>query len=132
VSRHSPEHAQRAGGSVFFQPSFRAFSAGRIHTARVSTRGTVRSERLSPSGPPIESSQARSTIRLIIDSDADDFRDARGGQSVTLQLDGFAWETLAEQSAQMGVSVEELATHAIMYYVADLDSGRIARRIPAA
>jgi hypothetical protein len=100
--------------------------------ARVPVRGTVRSERLSPSGPPIESSQARSTIRLIIDSDADDFRDARGGQSVTLQLDGFAWETLAEQSAQMGVSVEELATHAIMYYVADLDSGRIARRIPAA
>jgi hypothetical protein len=96
-------------------------------------RGTVRSQRLSPSGPPIESSgQARSTIRLIIDSDADDFRDARGVQSVTLQLDGFAWETLAEQSAQMGVSVEELATHAIMYFVADLDSGRIARRIPAA
>jgi len=51
-------------------------------------------------------------------------------QSLTLQLDGFAWETIAEQSAQMGVSVEELATHAIMYYVADLDSGRIARRIP--
>jgi hypothetical protein len=82
--------------------------------------------------PPSESSQARSRIRLIIDTDADDLRDARGAQSVTLQLDGFAWETIAEQSAQMGVSVEELATHAIMYYVADLDSGRIARRIPAA
>lgn len=117
---------------MVFQPSFRGFSAGPARTARVPMRGTVRSERLSPSGPPIESSQARSKIRLIIDSDADDFRDARGVQSITLELGGFAWETLAEQSAQMGVSVEELATHAIMYYVADLDSGRIARRIPAA
>jgi hypothetical protein len=87
---------------------------------------------LSPNGPPIESSQARSAFRLIIDADEVDLRDVRGVQSVTLQIDGFAWETLAEQSAQMGVSVEELATHAIMYYVADLDSGRIARRIPAA
>ena len=69
---------------------------------------------------------------MVIDADAEDFRDARAVQNVALQLDGFAWETLAEQSAQMGVSVEELATHAIMYYVADLDSGRIARRIPAA
>jgi hypothetical protein len=95
-------------------------------------RGTVRSERLSTSGPPTGCGQARSAIRLIIDTDAADFGDARGLQSLTLQLDGFAWETLAEQSVQMGVSVEELATHAIMYYVADLDSGRIARRIPAA
>lgn len=93
-------------------------------------RCTVRSERLSSSGPPTEGSQARSTIRLIIDTDAEDFRLARGVQTLTLQLDGFAWETIAEQSAQMGVSVEELATHAIMYYVADLDSGRIARRVP--
>ena len=67
---------------------------------------------------------------MTIDTDAEDFSHARGVQSLTLQLDGFAWETIAEQSAQMGVSVEELATHAIMYYVADLDSGRIARRIP--
>jgi len=132
VSRQCPEHAQRARGIVVFQPSFRAFSLNRIRSTRVPTRCTVRSERLSPSGPPIDCTQARSTIRLIIDNDGEDFRDARGVQSVTLQLDGFAWETLAEQSAQMGVSVEELATHAIMYYVADLDSGRIARRIPAA
>ena len=95
-------------------------------------RCTVRSERLSPNGPPFESSQARSAFRLIIDTDDEDFRHARGVQTLTLQLDGFAWETIVEQSAQMGVSVEDLATHAIMYYVADLDSGRIARRIPVA
>jgi len=117
---------------VFFPPSFRVFSAASIHAARVPARGVVRSERLSSSGPPTDGSQARSTIRLIIDTDAEGFHNARGVHSLTLQLDGFAWETIAEQSAQMGVSVEELATHAIMYYVADLDSGRIARRVPVA
>lgn len=47
-----------------------------------------------------------------------------------LQLDGFASKAVAEQSAQLGVSVEEFATFAVLYYLADLDSGRVARQIP--
>jgi hypothetical protein len=47
-----------------------------------------------------------------------------------LRLDGFAWEAVEEESDRLGVSVEELARFSVLYYLADLDSGRIARRIP--
>jgi hypothetical protein len=49
---------------------------------------------------------------------------------LTLDLDTFAWEALAEESAQLGVSIEELASFAVLYYLADRDSGRISRRLP--
>jgi hypothetical protein len=58
----------------------------------------------------------------------------RGGQqemlshSITLRLGDFACEALAEESARLGVSREELASFSVLYYLADLDSGRIARR----
>lgn len=50
---------------------------------------------------------------------------------VTLELDRFAGEALAGEAAALGVSIEELATFAVLYYLADLDSGRIARRLPS-
>ena len=50
---------------------------------------------------------------------------------VTLTLSGFAWEAIERESASMDVSVEELLSFAAMYYIADADSGRIARRIPS-
>jgi hypothetical protein len=56
--------------------------------------------------------------------------DARVTCRLTLDIDTFAWEALEEESAQQGVSIEELASFAILYYLADSDSGRIARRLP--
>jgi hypothetical protein len=47
-----------------------------------------------------------------------------------LRLGEFAREALAEESARLGVSSEELASFSVMYYLADFDSGRIARRRP--
>jgi hypothetical protein len=76
------------------------------------------------------SGQARSTLRLVTAAGGGEPDDIRGEQAVTLHLDDFAWETIEEQSAELGVSVEELATHALLYYLADLDSGRIARQAP--
>jgi hypothetical protein len=61
---------------------------------------------------------------------AEDLPGVREQRDVTLQLDGFAYETVAEEAARLGVSVEELVTFAVLYYLADRDSGRIARRIP--
>jgi hypothetical protein len=52
-------------------------------------------------------------------------------RGLTLALDRFALEALEEECAQLGVSVEELARFAVLYYLADLDSGRIARQLPA-
>lgn len=43
---------------------------------------------------------------------------------------GFAREALEREAIRLGVSVEELARFAVSYYLADLDSGRIAREWP--
>jgi hypothetical protein len=48
---------------------------------------------------------------------------------VTLALDSFARESIEEEAARLGVLVEELVSFAILYYLADLDSGRIARQV---
>jgi hypothetical protein len=49
--------------------------------------------------------------------------------SVTVRLEGFTSEALAEESARLGVSVQELVAYAVTYYLADVDSGRVARRL---
>jgi hypothetical protein len=50
--------------------------------------------------------------------------------SLTLQLDRFALTALEDEAREMNVSVEELGSFALLYYLADRDSGRIARRLP--
>lgn len=59
---------------------------------------------------------------------ADHAQDA--GRQLTLRLDEFAWTAAAEESARLGVSVPELASFALLYYLADLDAERVAREIP--
>lgn len=54
-------------------------------------------------------------------------RHAQDLDSVVICLDGFAGEALVEEADQLGVTTEELAKFAVLYYLADLDSGRIAR-----
>jgi hypothetical protein len=49
---------------------------------------------------------------------------------MTLRLDEFGWEAIEHESSRLGVSEEELVGFAVLYYLADLDSGRIARRLP--
>jgi hypothetical protein len=48
---------------------------------------------------------------------------------VTLELEGFAWEKIDEEAAREGLDVERLVEFALLYYLADVDSGRIARRV---
>lgn len=47
-----------------------------------------------------------------------------------LDLDSFTHEALEREAARLGITVEELARFAVLYYLADHDSGRIARRLP--
>ncbi len=49
-------------------------------------------------------------------------------RELRLDLDAFAREALEQEAARLAVSVEELARFAILYYLADRDSGRIARQ----
>jgi len=52
-----------------------------------------------------------------------------GDRGVSLRLEGFAWESIEQESARLGVPVDELVSFAVLYYLADVDSGRISRRI---
>lgn len=51
----------------------------------------------------------------------------RASRSVTLRLGGFAWEAIDDEAARAGSSTEELIAFSVLYYLADVDSGRIAR-----
>jgi hypothetical protein len=48
---------------------------------------------------------------------------------LTLRLHGFAWDALEEEATRGGLSAEELIAFSVLYYLADVDSGRISRQI---
>jgi hypothetical protein len=56
--------------------------------------------------------------------------DGPAGRRLVLRLDAFAWQAISNESADHGMSPEDFAKYAVLYYLADLDRGRIARRIP--
>jgi hypothetical protein len=64
-------------------------------------------------------------------SRASDDHPTREGRNVTLRLDGFAAEAVDEEAERLGISVDELVSFSVLYYLADVDSGRISRRIVA-
>jgi len=45
-----------------------------------------------------------------------------------VRLEGFAWEALEQESERSSVPVEDLVAFAVLYYLADVDSGRVARQ----
>jgi hypothetical protein len=51
---------------------------------------------------------------------------AEAGPTLRVRLDDDTWRALEEEAAEQSVSTETLAVHAIMYFLADLDSGRLA------
>jgi hypothetical protein len=50
--------------------------------------------------------------------------------SVELKLDRFAAKAIEEQAGSFDVTVEDLVSFAVLYYLADVDSGRVARTVP--
>ena len=56
---------------------------------------------------------------------------AHAEHTVTLPLDGFAWDALEDEAEREGLAVEQVIGFAVLYYLADHDSGRISRRISA-
>jgi hypothetical protein len=61
---------------------------------------------------------------------AGDPQGIREQHRLTLALGDFAHETIDEEATRLGIPVEELVTFAVLYYLADIDSGRIARAVP--
>jgi hypothetical protein len=58
-------------------------------------------------------------------------RRATDGDSAAMdvRIDDATWDVLVEEAERQGVDVEQLASHAILYFLADLDSGRLAGRL---
>lgn len=50
-------------------------------------------------------------------------------RNVEFALHGFAWTALRNEAEREGLTVEELVTFAVLYYLADIDSGRISRMV---
>ncbi len=48
---------------------------------------------------------------------------------MTLSLEGFTRELLEAEASRLDVSVQELVTFSVLYYLADANSGRVAREI---
>ncbi len=50
-------------------------------------------------------------------------------RTVPVRLEGFAAEAIDQEAERLGVSFEDLVNFSVLYYLADVDSGRIARQI---
>jgi hypothetical protein len=56
-------------------------------------------------------------------------RDGREQLEVTLELDGDTWRAVADHARREDVPLERIVEHAAFYYLADVHSGRLARRL---
>jgi hypothetical protein len=55
--------------------------------------------------------------------------DGRSRLHLRLNLDASSWEALREAAERHQVSVERMLVHAVLYYVGDMGSGRLASRL---
>jgi hypothetical protein len=68
---------------------------------------------------------------MTASNDSPDLQPAERRQRiVTVELNAFVSAALEDEARAMNVPVEELASFALLYYIADRDSGRTARRLP--
>jgi hypothetical protein len=54
------------------------------------------------------------------------------GTDVPVDVDDETWNALADEARRQGVATERLAEHALLYFFADLDQGRLAERLGGA
>jgi hypothetical protein len=45
---------------------------------------------------------------------------------IKVAFDDDTWDALEEEAGRQGIEPEDLAVHALLYFLADLDSGRVA------
>jgi hypothetical protein len=50
-------------------------------------------------------------------------------REVQLTVENAIWEEFAAEAERQGVSADQLLQHAVLYFVADRDAGRLAQRI---
>ena len=52
-----------------------------------------------------------------------------GNHALAVELDDETWSGLRQEADEQGVAPDVLALHALLYFVADVDSGRVGRRL---
>jgi len=52
-----------------------------------------------------------------------------GEQALFVELDDETWSALRREAEEQGVTPDLLALYALLYFVADVDSGRLGRRL---
>jgi hypothetical protein len=52
--------------------------------------------------------------------------DSRAGGSLRVELDDATWTALSEEADRQGVPTDFLTLHALLYFLADIESGRVA------
>lgn len=55
--------------------------------------------------------------------------ETRGDTEVRLELQARLWDAFEEEAVRQGVTVEQLSEHAVFYFAAELDAGRVTQRI---
>jgi hypothetical protein len=53
----------------------------------------------------------------------------RRQDGVRIELDDATWDALVQEARRQGVDIGVLAAHAVLYFMADVDSGRVAQRM---
>jgi hypothetical protein len=58
-------------------------------------------------------------------------RDGQVGERVEVEIhsDDAVWEAFSAEAERQGVSTDQLLQHAVLYFAADLDAGRLTQRI---
>jgi len=54
---------------------------------------------------------------------------AKSTEALQVEIGDETWRMLSEEAARQGVTTELLAKHALLYFVADMDSGRMGTRL---
>ena len=57
------------------------------------------------------------------------YETAPDGSAVTARLDRETWQALQEEAERQTVSADDLTRHAVLYFLADVDSGRVGQRL---
>jgi len=57
--------------------------------------------------------------------------ETRGDVEVKIELPAGLWDAFEEEAVRQGVTVEQLSEHAVFYFAAELDAGRVTQRILA-
>jgi hypothetical protein len=55
--------------------------------------------------------------------------DSHRSRDLRIELDDATWAALSAEADRQGVPTDLLALHALLYYLADIDSGRVAAMI---